>query len=123
MRLSLSCLPHTWFIDLDGTVLAHNGHRSGNERILPGVQAFWNTIPPQDLIVLLSARHESEKEASLQFLREAGLRFNHALFDLPTGERVLINDRKPSGLPTAFSVNLDRDEGMSRLEFAVDPAL
>lgn len=26
------------------------------------------------------------------------------------GERILINDRKPSGLDTAFSVNKNRDE-------------
>ena len=123
MKLPLSRLPHTWFIDLDGTVLAHNGHLSGKERLLPGVHAFWSSIPAEDQIFLLSARKEFEKEASLRFIRDCGLRFNHALFGLPTGERVLINDRKPSGLPTAFAVNVERDGGMAHLEVSVDPSL
>jgi hypothetical protein len=123
MKLSLSRLAHTWFIDLDGTVLAHNGHLSGDERLLPGVLSFWETIPPGDTVILLSARKDSEREASLRFIRECGLRYDLALFDLPTGERVLINDRKPSGLPTAFSVNVQRDEGLARLKVLVDPTL
>ena len=28
---------------------------------------------------------------------------------MPMGERILVNDRKPSGLAMAFSINKDRD--------------
>ena len=42
----VSALPHTWLVDVDGTVLAHNGHLKGRDVVLPGVAAFWATIPP-----------------------------------------------------------------------------
>jgi hypothetical protein len=34
------------------------------------------------------------------------------LFDLPTGERLLINDKKPDGTKTAYSININRNEGI-----------
>lgn len=108
----LSDLAHTWLIDLDGTVLLHNGYKNGGDVLLPGVQDFWAQIPAGDVIVLLSARPEAERVQTLDFLQGAGLRFDHALFGLPTGERVLINDQKPQGLKTAIAVNVVRDGGL-----------
>ena len=29
---------------------------------------------------------------------------------MPMGERIVVNDRKPSGIDMAFAVNLDRDQ-------------
>ena len=34
------------------------------------------------------------------------------LTGMPTGERILINDIKPSGLRTALAINVKRDEGL-----------
>jgi hypothetical protein len=119
--LTLSALPHTWLIDLDGTVLRHNGHLTGGDELLPGVLEFWATLPAQDAIVLLSAREPSQAAATLAVLDAHGLRYDHALFGLPKGERVLINDRKPSGLPTACAINLRRDEGLRPLRWSIDP--
>ena len=31
---------------------------------------------------------------------------------MPNGERILVNDIKPSGLKTAYSYNLTRDTGL-----------
>ena len=39
--MNLSGLPKTWLIDLDGTILAHNAHLEGADRLLPGVRALW----------------------------------------------------------------------------------
>ncbi|MEY3200946.1 MAG: hypothetical protein RIR70_496 [Pseudomonadota bacterium] len=119
----MSTLPHTWLIDLDGTVLAHNGHLNGGDSVLPGVLEFWTKIPEQDVIILLSARHERYREHTLAFLSAQGLRFDGALFGLPTGERILINDRKNSGLPTALAVNLARDAGPGEIHFKMDGSL
>jgi hypothetical protein len=107
-------------IDIDGTVVKHNGYRNNGEELLPGVKEFWDRIPPNDVIVLLSARTTSARPATVEFLRRHGLRFDHALFDLPTGERVLINDNKPGGLATALSINIPRDEGMFQLGLYFD---
>ena len=33
------------------------------------------------------------------------------LFNIPMGERIVVNDRKPSGIDMAVAINLDRDAG------------
>ncbi len=123
MNLHLSALPHTWLIDLDGTVVQHNGHKSGGERLLAGVKEFWGQIPAHDTIVLLSARAEDEAAASLRFLQTMGLRYDQVLFGLPAGERVLVNDTKPGGLSTAVALNVKRDQGLRDCVIHIDAAL
>lgn len=114
-KIFISHLKHTWLIDIDGTILKHNGHKHGKDTLLLGVKEFWNQIPKQDKIILLSARTTEEMQSTLNFLSIHDLRYDHAIFGLPTGERILINDTKPLGLETALSVNLARDLGLSNL--------
>jgi hypothetical protein len=115
-RLTLSCLPHTWLIDIDGTIFLHNGHKTGPDQLLPGVKEFWDAIPEHDCIILLSARMSNEAEQTAAALRAFGLRYDRILYDLPKGERVLVNDRKPGGLVTAHSINLERDAGLQSVD-------
>jgi len=110
--LRLSTLSHTWLIDMDGVVCPHNGHLRGDQGLLPGVRELWASIPTTDRIVLLSARGAEHEAATLALMAAEGLRVDHALFGLPVGERILINDIKPGGLLTAVAVNLIRDEGL-----------
>ena len=119
----VSALAHTWLIDIDGTVLAHNGHLKGRDVVLPGVAAFWATIPPGDRIILMSAREEKSRRKTLAVLDAAGLRYDQAIFGLPHGERILINDDKPGGLVTALAVPVARDAGLGDLSLTVDPSL
>lgn len=119
MTLTLSPLPKSWIFDLDGTLVVHNGYLNGGDILLPGVAELFARIGPQDQIVLLSARPESARDASLAFLAQAGLRIDHALFGLPIGERLLFNDRKPDGLTTAYAVNQTRN-GPLDFDFSVD---
>jgi len=121
--LTLSTLPHTWLIDVDGTVLRHNGYKSGQDDLLPGVADLWARIPEDDFIVLLTARTEAERASTLAVFDQNGLRFDCAIFGLPTGERVLINDSKPSGVQTALAVNVKRDCGLSGVSVVLDPRL
>lgn len=107
----LSELPHTWFIDLDGTVLDHNAHLRSADRLLPGVIEFWNNIPTNDCIIITTGRSEQYRESTLTLLQENGLRYNFALFELPLGERIIINDTKPAGLKTAIAWNVERNKG------------
>lgn len=123
MDIRLSTLAHTWLIDVDGTVLAHNGHLLEGDRLLPGVQEFWQRIPVGDVVILLSARKESERTTTLALIEAHGLRYDQAIFGLPTGERILINDSKPGGLVTALAVAVGRDAGLARLDVVTDPAL
>lgn len=103
-------LNHTWFIDLDGTILKHNGYLEGNDQLLPGVKELWQKIPENDFIVITTGRAEEYRQSSLSILDSNGLRYNYAIFGLPLGERIVMNDKKPN-LLTAIAWNVDRDKG------------
>lgn len=110
MKLSLSPLAHTWLLDLDGTLVKHNGYKlDGKDSWLPGAREFLKGIDSKDTIILLTSRPESLREQTESFLRECGVRYDYILYGLPYGERVLINDRKPSGLKMAIAIDQLRD--------------
>ena len=110
--LVLSSLPHTWIFDVDGTICVHNGYKNGGDQILPGVKEFFSNIPGEDMIILLTSRKPQEKANLEKFLQSNGLRYNHIIFDAPMGERILINDDKPSGLKCAYAINKIRDDSL-----------
>lgn len=108
IKLTLSTLGHTWLLDLDGVILRHNGYKHGGDEFLPGAKDFLLGLPPNDTLIFLTSRTDEDIKTTVSFLAGHGIK---ALIipNLPHGERVLINDRKPSGLPTAHAVNLERD--------------
>ena len=112
MCIEISPLLHSWIIDIDGTIFKHNAHLNGEDVLLDGVQQFWHKIPDEDFILLLTARHEKYKDATESALAKYNLRYNKIIFGIPTGERILINDEKPSGLRTAIAINIRRDKGL-----------
>ena len=108
--LKLSNLSKTWLIDIDGTIVKHNGHKIDScDTLLEGVSEFFAKLPKDDKVILLTARSQSEVENLKQFLVAHKIRFDEIISDLPFGERILINDIKPSGLKTAFAINKGRD--------------
>lgn len=113
--MDLSSLSHTWIIDLDGTIFEHNGYLRGEDILLPGVKEFWLNIPANDFILILTARSKKFYNPTIESLEKFNLRYNQIMFDLPTGERILINDVKPSGLNTAIAINLQRNNGLNNL--------
>ena len=120
MQLTMSVLPKTWIFDLDGTIVEHNGYLHGEDKLLPGVKEFWESIPYTDYILILTSRSKEVKEKTETFLKTNLLRFNKIIFDMPMGERVLINDDKPSGLTMAYSVRRKRNEGLTDLKINID---
>ena len=107
----LSTLPKTCVFDLDGTLLKHNGYKiDGRDTVLPGVLEYISAISTEDKIIILTARTDEYKEVTIAFLKEQGIRYDEILFNMPMGERILINDRKPSGLDMSVAINLDRDK-------------
>lgn len=110
-EIKLSALPHTWLIDLDGTVAVHNAYlKNGEDRIIDGAKKFLDKIPEKDTVIFLTSREEKYRETTVKFLKENNIKYNDIIFSLPYGERVLINDKKPGGLKTALAVNLERDK-------------
>ena len=110
-ELILSTLPKTWIFDFDGTLVKHNGYKEdGIDILLADAKEYLAEIPPEDKIIIVTSRTEEYREMTIRFLGENGIRYDEILFNMPFGERILVNDRKPSGLDMAVAVNLNRDE-------------
>jgi hypothetical protein len=120
-ELVLSPLGHTWFLDLDGTLVKHNGHLTdGHDTLLPGADNLLAQIPAEDLVVIITSRSEAHRALTEEFLAGAGIRYDHIIFGAPFGERIVVNDDKPSGLRTAIAVGVVRDE-VTDVLVRVDP--
>jgi hypothetical protein len=109
-KITLSNLPKTWIFDVDGTIVEHNGHLKDGDKLLNGVKDFFNNnIKDKDIVILLTSRKKCYIKDLKIFLLQNNIKFNHLICDLPFGERILFNDKKPSGLKTAFAINSNRD--------------
>ena len=109
-KLTLSTLGHTWLLDLDGTIVKHNGYKiDGRDSLLDGAKEFLESIPEGDKIIFLTSRKTEYKEKTEKFLKENSIRFDKILYDLPYGERILLNDKKESGMITGIAINKERN--------------
>jgi len=120
--MRLSSLPKTWLLDVDGTLVVHNGHLKNNEQLLNGVKEFTSNIDEKDMVILLTSRSKQFKKELEEFLLKNEIRYNHIIYDLPFGERILVNDKKPSGLKTAYAINKTRNCKFE-LEIEIDESL
>ena len=109
--LILSTLPKTWIFDLDGTLLKHNGYKiDGKDTLLDGVKDYLDHIPENDYILILTSRTDKYRDMTISFLRENDIRYDDIFFNIPMGERIVVNDRKPSGIDMAVALNVNRNE-------------
>jgi len=122
-QLKISPLGHTWVLDFDGTLVIHNGYKTGDDKFLPGAKEFLQAIPDDDFILILTAREKEARAKTEKFLKDNGIRYNEILFEMPMGERILINDTKPSGLNCAYAISPERNQGLENLEVVVDENL
>lgn len=118
--LEFSSLNKTWILDVDGTIVKHNGYKiDGFDSLLDGVKEFFANIPSEDKVILLTARKNEELPILSNFLKEHNIRYDYLLSDMPMGERILINDRKPSGLDMAYAINKNRDKALN-IEYKIN---
>ncbi len=122
-QLRLSKLDHTWVLDFDGTLVVHNGYKTGEDEFLPGAKEFLQSIPKDDFVLILTAREKEAREKTEKFLAKHNIRYNEILFGMPMGERILINDNKPSGLQCAYALTPNRNQGLENLEIILDENL
>lgn len=120
--MKLSTLKKTWIFDLDGTLVEHNGYLRGEDQLLPGVMQVFNEIDEEDYVLILTAAQGNISRTNYCFFKKAGIRYNDILFGIPCGERILINDKKPSGLEMAYAVNVKRNQGID-FHIEIDEAL
>lgn len=122
-QLFLSKLAHTWILDLDGTLVKHNGYKiDGTDSFLPGAEEFLAHIDKQDMVIILTSRGENMQKQTEAFLQEHHIRYDAILYNVPYGERILVNDDKPSGLRMALVVEKKRDAGMHLSVFVDEEA-
>ena len=113
-QLVLSSLGHTWILDLDGTIVKHNGYKiDGHDTFLEGAEEFLKSIPDGDMIIFLTSRKLEYKEMTETFLNDSNIRYDYIIYEAPYGERILMNDDKPSGLKMGYAINGIRDSGMN----------
>jgi len=113
-------LPKTLFLDIDGTLIEHkNPHLtslpSHKMNVLDGTidkLLEWNK--KGYTIILTTGRRKSNRKVTEDQLREAGIFYDQLIMGVGRGPRVVINDIKPEGTLTAFSVNLIRNEGVGK---------
>ena len=122
-QINISPMPKTWILDLDGTLVVHDGpYILGRDEFLPGAREFLDSIPQRDMIIFLTARSDYEKPHTMRFLKENHVRYDHIIFNAGEGERIMINDMKPDGLVTAYAVNTKRDR-FCQTEFVTDSSM
>lgn len=122
-KYRVSPLGKTWILDIDGTIVKHNGHKiDGKDTFLKEAKEFLLNIPSTDKIVFITSRTEEYKEQTERFFEENGIKYHAIVYGVPYGERILINDKKPSGLEMSIAVNTIRDVFMD-IEFEVDDKL
>lgn len=117
--MKLSKLNKTWLFDIDGTIVIHNGYKNGKDILLEGVKEIFDKIDKNDKIILLTSREEKYIPNLKKFLKENNIRYDFIIPNLPYGERILINDNKPSGLICAYAINKKRDEKLE-IEYEIE---
>lgn len=111
MEIEMSVLPKTWILDLDGTIVRHNGYKNGGtDVLLEGADRLLSQIKESDMVIFITSRKKEYREMTERFLNGHGIRYDHIIYEAPYGERILVNDRKPSGLAMAYAINTKRDE-------------
>ena len=112
-------LPKTIICDIDGCIFQHMGNlcsmQSEKPVLLRGVKEKFDEWDKKAYkIVLLTGRKESMRAITENQLLSHGLFWDVLVMGATRGQRVLINDLKPSiEMPTAIAINLKRDEGLS----------
>ena len=110
MELEMSALPKTWVFDLDGTLVEHNGYKKyGKDIWLDGAREFLLSLPKDDMLIIVTSRTREYAHMTEEFLNKSGIHCTHIIYGAPYGERILINDAKPSGLCMAYAVGKARD--------------
>jgi len=114
--------PATIFCDIDGTILYHHcegldGQVLRETKMLEGtIEKLREWDAAGHNIILVTGRRESLRGATVFELNKLGLYFDKLIMGIGGGDRILINDRKPTGRNTAYSYNLNRNSGIKNID-------
>jgi hydroxymethylpyrimidine pyrophosphatase-like HAD family hydrolase len=115
--------PKTIFCDLDGTLVKHSNPVDIQDpnyelEVLPGTHeklVEWDTKGYH--VVITTGRKESARESTIKQMQRVGINYDQLIMGFGGGDRILINDRKPSSdRDTAYVLNVDRNKGLMGTE-------
>ena len=112
----------TVFLDIDGTLVKHENPSktslpSHKMEVLDGtIEKLLEWNKKGYTIILTTGRRESNREVTVKQLQESGIFYDHLIMGIGRGPRVVINDIKPDGMITAYSVNVIRNEGIKNVD-------
>lgn len=106
----------TIFCDIDGVLFKHRDHSTcdpDENETLKGVQQL-KQLYKDHMIVLTTARSEKFRDQLVHLLEAKNVPFDKLVMGLPSGPRVLVNDRKPSKPFTrqATACEIFRNDGL-----------
>ena len=109
--------PKTIFVDIDGTLLQHQGSLPDtilrDPILLEGViEKFIEWTGKSYKIIITTARPESMRDVTKGHLEKFGICYDVLLMGLTSGQRILINDKKPSHNTAALAINVERNGGL-----------
>ena len=109
--------PKTIICDIDGVLLRHANEGLSEQLDQSPLNGTIEKLTEWDAasynIILITGRRESQIEETTKQLMLYGIFYDKLIMGVGGGDRVLINDRKPnSSRNTAYSINLDRNEGV-----------
>ena len=79
-------------------------------------------IPEKDCIIFLTARTEEFRDITEAFLHQQNIRYDEVIFNVPSGERILLNDDKPSGKCMCRAISFPRN-GLPMIQVIEDELL
>jgi len=112
----------TLFLDIDGTLGKHENPSktsllSHKMEVLDGtIEKLLEWNKKGYTIILTTGRRESNREVTVKQLQEAGIFYDQLIMGVGRGPRVVINDIKPDGMITAYSINVVRNSGLLNVD-------
>lgn len=121
--------PKTFFIDIDGTIIAHPEEGKLDkiseidgyvEELLPSAKEFFESLKENDIVIFTTGRREKHRKLTERTLKYHNIKYKHLIMDLPWGQRYLINDTTNMFYQKAIAINLLRDKGFGDI-YNYDP--
>lgn len=112
----------TLFVDIDGTLVKHENPSTSSKPshemvLLEGtIDKILEWNKKGYIIILTTGRKESNRQMTVKQLEEAGIFYDQLIMGVGRGPRVVINDLKPDGTTTAYSINIERNKGLKEID-------
>ena len=118
---------NTYFIDFDGTLVYTTDPLSYDPdivKIIPNSLSKLKKIKEENAIIIITTARKN-KEKIIELLSHLQIPYDHLITNLSSGQRILINDKKPYFplLCTASAYQPDRDIGIGHIEIDQVPTI